>query len=437
MTTLQSRSSIRAHIYPVTRKLSDRAAFIWAFIWTLIVVPLLAFFWLISDPLSDLLFTFMVLIGLLISTLLIGLVSRVDATLALGVAPAMLFILLESTDVATTLALWGTAYFVGMLMRLRNLGDAAETTAYILGCAFACIAALDWIRGMYGHTEITAVVIVVIYVAVRLIISSIRLTVVTPLSLLDIIRGFLPKRIVLFTIGISIVAIIGHTIQYAAAIRIPSIGMYGGGALAISSIGVAAFALGISFESRVLGTQLRGTLKAALDLPWTTEQTIEEHAVHYTEEALPQYTIELRPQAERNFNEIVSPLTDGYLVARRGSTQAPFLTQDQRVLDAIAHIADTMAAERHRPSAIGHAQSFRPSTLPDQSPIASKPGIRPCSTSTSRGRSFDHGGVGDLHFSGQIGDHLRASFGDGPQLVRPDQGILASSQQSHRIDDYH
>lgn len=343
-----------AHTPSVERTLSDRAAFMWGVFWTVLLVSVLAFLWVIGNPLEAPLWTAVVFTGILISSALSGRISRIDATLLLSISPAMLFIANESTNTAAALAVWGTAYFVGAWVRLNDLGDAAERAAYMFGCGLAAIGVLEWLTTAGLPFPVSAAFGVGVYVATRLVISAIRLPIVTPLGWKDAFRALSLSRVLLFWLGISLVVIVGHAFQRITADQYPRMGMPWGGAITIFLIGIAAFALGMFLESKVLTIQLSGTLKAALELPWAAGTSIEQHALRFARLTLPRYSIEFRPRTERNMNEIVAPLSDGYLVARRGAIQPPFLAQDQRVIDAIAHIADTMAAaqrERERLSA--------------------------------------------------------------------------------------
>lgn len=345
--TVRARSretqSRDVYISPISRELGDHAVFMWGAFWACLLGAVLIFLWVTGHPWDNPLFALMVSIGVFFSSFLMGLVSRIDTTLVLSAAPALLFILLESTNVNAALALWGTAYFFGLIVRFRHIGDAAETTAYILGAAIVAVTTMNLLNIDHDSVLMEIVIFLAVYILLRLAISSIRLSIVVNVRWIDTVRELLPSRIALFSVAIAALAWLGHNIQHLiygldAKISLPS-----GGAAAVLIIGFGAFGLGIFFESQTLRTQLQGTLQAALELPWGQGDPIEFHAVRFTRQALPRYTIELRRHAERNVNEIVAPILDGFLVARRGSSQSPFLTQDQRILDSIAHIADTMS----------------------------------------------------------------------------------------------
>lgn len=333
----------------VPRRLSDRAVFVWGTIWTAVVAWLLGFFWITAWPVRDLLWMVVVFVSILASSALTVTISRIDATMVVSPAPAMLLIALNAASPAEALAVWMSAYFLGSLARFRHLGDAAETTAYLFACAFVAMAVKGPLDAAGVPWPISATVFVAAYLLTRLLISTVRLSVVVELSRRKAFGELLLRRLLVAWVAISAAAIAGLSIQGLIAQHSGNIRPFWAGALAILLLGIAAFAGGVFRESRTVSAQLSGTLAAALDLPWAHDVSVEAHALQFARRALPRYTVALQKEDERNVNEIVSPMTDGYLVARRGTTQSPFLVQDQRVLDAIAHIAVTMsAAQRER-----------------------------------------------------------------------------------------
>ncbi|MBK7821981.1 MAG: bifunctional diguanylate cyclase/phosphodiesterase [Tessaracoccus sp.] len=333
----------------VPRRLSDRAVFIWGTIWTVLVASLLGYFWITASPVRDPLWMLVVFVSTLASSALTVTISRIDATMVVSPAPAMLLIALNTVPPTEALAVWMSAYFLGSLARFRHLGDASETTSYLFGCAFVAMVVKGLLDAAGVPWPITVVVFVAAYLLTRLMISTIRLSVVVELSRRKAFGELLLRRLVMAWVAISVASIVGLSVQDLIAVHSGSMGPFWAGGLASFLIGIAAFAGGVFRESRTVSAQLSGTLAAALELPWAHNVSVESHALQFARRALPRYTVALQDRDERNVNEIVSPLTEGYLVARRGTTQSPFLVQDQRVLDAIAHIAVTMsAAQRER-----------------------------------------------------------------------------------------
>lgn len=327
---------------PVARRLSDRSADIWGTVWSAIVLIALGLLWVLGNPLQRPVFSAIVLVGVFLSAFLTRPISRIDATLVLSIGPATLFLVLDSTSAPIALALWGTAYSAGVLVRVRNVAETAEVSAYVIGCALVSAGVYRLIDPLGAPTWVTAIACVLAYVLTRLIISSIRLGVVTELSPLDALRMLLPKRIGIFIVCLTIIALTGDLMRWLIIRWAADVGAHGAGALTVLLIGIATFALAMFYESRLLNTQLRGTLEAALSLPWDPNTPVLEQAVEFTKRTLPHYTIDVRNHAGRNINEITSPLDGGFLIARRGSSQPPFLSRDQHVLDAMTHIAETM-----------------------------------------------------------------------------------------------
>lgn len=331
---------------PVARRLSDRAVFIWGVIWNIVVALTLTLMWVEASRALDALWVIVSLVSVLASSALTIAISRVDATLVVSLAPAMLVIALPSVNPAMALAVWGTAYFVGALVRIGHLGDAAEMTAYVLGGALVVASIIGPLQAAGVPQALTVIICVGMYLLVRLMMSSIRLVIVVHLTLREVVGELLLMRTLASWSGISLVAIAGLAIQQLAMTHTAPLDMKWGGALAMLLLGIAAFAIGVHRESRIANVHLSGTIDAALSLPWPPDEPIDQQARRFAQRALPWYTVEVRRDEERNVNELVAPMPGGYLVARRGSIHPPFLVQEQRVLDAIAHIADTMAATR-------------------------------------------------------------------------------------------
>ncbi len=342
---------------PVARRLSDRAVFAWGVAWNVIVTTGLAALWWLAAPNIDPVWTIVTFVNVAASTALTIALSRVDATLVVSLAPAMLLIALESTTAPVALAVWGTASFVGAIARFRHLGDAAEVTAYAMGGALAVTLTHAWLEASGVPWLVWAPVCTAVYLLARLAMSSVRLSVVIQLSAREALGELLVRRAVLCWLLITGTTAVGLGIQALVVAYHPTLAARGGGSLAMILIGFSAFAIGVLRELRIVAIQLSGTLEAALALPWAADTAIDDRAQRFAQLALPWYHIELRQDEGRNVNELVSPLADGYLVARRGSIQPPFVVQEQRVLDAIAHIAETMAATHQERESLSLAAS--------------------------------------------------------------------------------
>ncbi|WP_454299561.1 putative bifunctional diguanylate cyclase/phosphodiesterase [Salana multivorans] len=330
----------------VARRLSDHAVFVWGAIWAAVVGITLAVLWVEALPVREPIWLVVVFISVAVSAGAGAAISRVDATLSVGAAPAMILIAVQTTGWAEGLAICGTAYLAAAIFLLRDLGDAAETAAYLLGGSIASLVSLAWLDRLNAPWPVTAAVFVGTYLVARVLISFVRLSVVTHLSLRRIAAELMVLRLALAWVIVTALAIGMVMVDRLIVVGSESVGPYWAGAITIFLAGIACFGASVLRESRVLSAQLSGTLEAALELPWDPETDIGTHALGYARIAMPRYGVALEREASRNVNEIVSPLGGRYLVARRGATQPPFLVQDQRVLDAVAHIAETMAAAR-------------------------------------------------------------------------------------------
>lgn len=329
----------------VGRRLSDGAVFVWGVIWTIVTSAALIVFWVEAMPVRELFWTAVVFICSIASSTLVIAISKIDAILVLGPGAAVLFLAAQSTSGAEALAVWGTAYLIGAALSIREWSETAETVAYLLGSGLAAVTVLSWLHDAQAPWPICAVVFVSVYVIVRIAISVIRLLVVTRLSLAEIIGHLLVLRLLAAWVAIMLVAFAGELVRQAIGALHPSIDLYWGGAIVILMMGLSALTVSRYQEIQQISRQLAGTLAAANALPWEAEIGIKRHAVDFARLAFPAYAIGVQDRDERNVNEIISSLgDDGYLVARRGTAQRPFLVQDQSVLDAIAHIAVTMAA---------------------------------------------------------------------------------------------
>ncbi len=326
------------------RRLSDRAVLVWAVIWTVVSAAALIVFWVLAVPVREPIWTLVVFISCTASSMFMVAISKLDTLLVLSPAPVVLFLAAQSTNWAEAIAVWGTAYLIGCCLATRDWADTVETVSYLLGGGLVALAVLSWLHRLEAPWALSAVAFVTVYLVTRLAISVIRLLVITRLGLREVLGHILFRRMCAAWASIALLAVVGEGLRQMIGSLHPSIDLYWSGALVLLFTGIATSAAAVYLESKSVSNQLTGTLAAANGLPWSSDVDIKQHALDYAKLALPQYTIEVQSNLSRNVNEIVSSLGDGYLVARRGTAQRPFLVQDQLVLDAIAHMAVTMAA---------------------------------------------------------------------------------------------
>lgn len=333
----------------VPRRLSDRAVLGWEITWTVLVLFALVYFWVDASPVREPLWMLVVFTTVAASSAFMVPISRIDETLVIGSGPVMLILLVQSGGWQEAIAVWSTAYFFGVLVRKRRIGEAAEAVAYLIACALASIAAAAWLDSIGVAWPITVVAFTFVYLAVRLAISLIRLAVVAGLSAWQTLRELMVRRLVAGALLVIIIALIGLEVIALIDSYHPTIDGFWGGAIMAFVIGIAMFGLGVYRESLDVTAQLSGMLDAALALPWDPEVPVEKLAVSLAKQSLPAYSVSFVREVPRNVNEIVAELDDGYLVARRGAIQPPFLVRDQQVLDAVAHIAvSTAEVQRER-----------------------------------------------------------------------------------------
>lgn len=334
------------HHAPVPRKLSDRATLTWGIIWTIVAVATIGVAWSLGDMRWDPLWIVVTATGIALSATLGGAVSRLDATLIFSISPASLIVLYMGTDLGTAIALWGIANVPALFVRVRLIWDVMEYLCYQVGSAFVALSAVEWLAGEYGWREYYTAVALVIYLVTRLIISTVRLSVVTPITVRQGLAALIPIRLALTIFGIPLLAVVSRYLQVYIAERSNAFGPYWAGTYVTLATGLIAFVLATMWTIRVINNQLTGVHDAAISLPWSEDRPISDSALQYVKRALPNYEIEFRDEAGRNINEISSPMANGHLIARRGNNQAPLLEADQLVLDSIAHIGDTMVTVR-------------------------------------------------------------------------------------------
>ncbi|MFT4232161.1 MAG: GGDEF domain-containing protein, partial [Leucobacter sp.] len=339
----------------ISLRLSSRLYLAWGAVWTILVALALFAFWARALPIQEPTWVLVVFISITASSTYLVAISKLDTTLVLSPASISLFIALESTDWAEALALWSTAYLIGMAIRFRHWSETAETIAYMLCSALVASTVLSSLEELGTPRFVNAVAFVSVYLLSRFAISMFRLTVATSLGFRDVLAGTLVLRMSLAWGVLSVVAIAAEEAQRLLGSFYTGLDMHRSGATVIFLLGISSLVAATYLESRIVSAQLSGTLAAANGLPWSARTGIEQHALAYARLALPRYKIEVRDDARRGPNEIVSPLGDGRLVAKRGTAQRPFLVQDQRVLDAIAHIAETMAATYQEHDRLAHS----------------------------------------------------------------------------------
>lgn len=334
------------HHAPVPRKLSDRATLVWGVLWTVVSLALIGVSSFFASIEWDPLWIVVTFVGFALAGSLTAAVSRLDATLIFGAAPAVIVVIYTSSDFATTLAVGGAANFVSLLARLRHVGDAAEQTAYIMGSAMLSIGVLELLTSAYGWHEIYTVYCLLIYFLARFTMSTIRMSVVTSLRLREILAGIIPVRAGLLILGLISLSFLARSLQDFIATRNPALGLHWAGPIVIFVLGMVCYILASVWTLHSLNRQLQGLHAAAIDLPWSHDKSVPDHAVDFVRAALPHYEIEFRHEAGRNINEISAPMSDGHLIARRGSIQPPLFAADHIILDAIAHMGATMSTVR-------------------------------------------------------------------------------------------
>lgn len=334
------------HHAPVARKLSDRAVLIWGAFWTVISASTIIVCWFIGDTARDPLWIGLTITGIALTATPTVAVSRLDATLVFSFSPVTLAILYVGTDFGTAIAVWGTANLITLFIRIRHVGDAAEQLAYILGSAMVALGLVQWLQGMHGWRELWTVLVLIVYLAARFAISTIRLSVVTAVTVKTIIGAVIPLRAAAIVSGTALISLWGRSLQDYINAASGHLGLFWGGMISILIMGLASFIFAVAWTIKAITTQVQGIRDAALGLPWPDDKPITEHAKSFVKRALPHYEIEFRNEAGRNINEISSPMAGGHLIARRGNNQPPLLEADQLVLDSIAHIGDNMVTVR-------------------------------------------------------------------------------------------
>ena len=364
------------HHAPVPRKLSDRATLIWGIIWTIVAVATIGVAWSFGDMRWDPLWIVVTVTGIALSATLGGAVSRLDATLIFSISPASLIVLYMGTDLGTAIALWGIANVAALFVRVRLIWDVMEYLCYQLGSAFVALSAVEWLAGEYGWREYYTAVALVIYLVTRLIISTVRLSVVTPITVRQGLAALIPIRLALTIFGIPLLAVVSRYLQVYIAERSNAFGPYWAGTYVTLATGLIAFVLATMWTIRVINNQLTGVHDAAISLPWFEDRPISDSALQYVKRALPNYEIEFRDEAGRNINEISSPMANGRLIARRGNNQAPLLENGSAGsrLDRPYWRHDGDRAERSRKVVHGRHTPTRLPKLLKLSSIHERPG---------------------------------------------------------------
>lgn len=333
----------------MARRLSEAAVRRWAITWTIVLGATLVALGFAGNLLERPLWTFVAIVSVAASAMLSIAASRIDNTLVISVAPAMLLLALSSVDTVTALFVWGLGNYIGLFVQLRDYGDAAEEASYRLGAGLVVAAVWELLRLEEGaFWWLSAAACVALYAVILFLISTVRLLVVTRLGIMAGLRGVLVKRAAVAWVVMVVLADASLGLQRLFVLTGgPSYNMALTGGAIMIILGMLVYVVGTQREYRLLVARLEGTLDATLDLPWNTERSIEEHALQFASTAMPQHTIELRSKPGRNINEIHAPMGDVFLIARRGNYQSPFLPQDQRVLDGVASIAEIMEDARN------------------------------------------------------------------------------------------
>ncbi|WP_434810648.1 EAL domain-containing protein [Microbacterium sp. bgisy189] len=330
----------------VERRLTSRVGRLFDIGWMVVTAAAIIVGFMVGGFPYSWLWALVLLIAVIGSCALMVTVSRVDTLLTMGIAPALLVVAADTLPPVAALTLWAAGFLVGAIVRTRGLRHTFEFAGYLIVAGIVALAVWIPLDAAGVHIALAAPATVVAFIATRIATSMLRLAVATRMTPRAIFGSVLWGRVAVVSVVVAGALYLGLSIARFVNTTNPQSENDPGGVAAFAVLGVVTFGIGMLLELRTATTRLTGMLDAALALPWSPSSSVEEHARHFAQRTLPRESIEVRGDGEVAENEIAAKLPEGNLVARRGSTQGPFVVKDRRVLEAIAHIAETMANTR-------------------------------------------------------------------------------------------
>ncbi|MWV59242.1 bifunctional diguanylate cyclase/phosphodiesterase [Rathayibacter sp. VKM Ac-2754] len=265
-----------------------------------------------------------------------------------GLTVTLLVVVQPGVDPLRLLGVWTAASLVVQLVQTRSVPIAFYVTGLGALAADAHLHVFDLLRGPIGE-PLALLPATVVFVLVILLVDVLRQRGRWGLDWEVGTSALVPRRVALM---IALLWVLGTAVWFLDSVVVPA--MAGDPAIEQSPllllvVSALVFSVAKRIEVRRVRRRLAGVLDAALELPWGGVSQAEGALVAHARTSIEADRIEVRDEPASG-SEIGSVmLVPGgrtrYVVASKRLSPVPFSTEDEQILDALAHMGtDTLGA---------------------------------------------------------------------------------------------
>ncbi|WKK72867.1 diguanylate cyclase [Rathayibacter oskolensis] len=266
----------------------------------------------------------------------------------MGLTVTLLVVVQPGADPLRLLGVWTAATLVAQLVQTRSAPIAAYITGLGALAAAAYLHVFDLLRGPIG-APLALLVSTVVFVLIVLVVDVVRQRGRWGIDWDRGVSALLPRRVALLA---ALLWALGTAVWFLDSVVVPA--MAGDPAIEQSPllllvVSALVFSVAKRIEVRRVRRRLAGVLDAALELPWGGVAQAEGALLAHARTSIEADRIEVRDEPATG-SEIGSVmLVPGgrtrYVVASKRLSPAPFSTEDEQILDALAHMGtDTLGA---------------------------------------------------------------------------------------------
>lgn len=288
-------------------------------------------------------------------------VSSIDQLFAFGLTASILAVLGPYNNPIFIISVWSIGLLIGHTVMNRSLFTATQSTLCMWFSAAALVAVWQltdaWLAP-FAQTDAGAISILtdahipqillslLAFYLARIIISTVRALVLTRLTLQEIVLRVSWVRVSTMLVAEWFIAsIVNASSTFLNASIFQNETPYGKTSLIIV-ISTTIFGLAAIRQAKTARQRVNSLVDATVQLPWPDNSPVHLQAAEFARQSLPVYQISACDRHRATSRDHIRSIpieNDGEsytLVAVRRAGQPPFRIEDQRVLSAIAQVAN-------------------------------------------------------------------------------------------------
>ncbi|MBF4461028.1 MULTISPECIES: EAL domain-containing protein [unclassified Rathayibacter] len=265
-----------------------------------------------------------------------------------GVGVALVVIVSPDADPLRVLGIWTAATLLVQLVKTRNAAVAGYITGLGSLATFAYLVLYDALRGVVW-VPVALLLATAAFLAFVLAVDFVRQRGRWGLDGEVGTGALVPRRVAALFLLLWLFA---TALWFLDSAVVPAMAATPGleqSPMLVLVAGALVFSVAKRIEVRRVRRRLAGVLDAALELPWGGVSEAERALVAHARTSIAADVLEVRDEPASG-NEIGSALLlpggrSRYLVASQRMSAVPFDTEDEQILDALAHMGtDTLSA---------------------------------------------------------------------------------------------